>query len=90
MTDQEYIINPLDALGNPIVIGATYGYTQSVNGHSTANVGTVKRITPKGMVSLSVTMKRKGLWNCVPDVVELGDKPKNATVKPIHLFPIGK
>lgn len=89
MTDQEYILNPLDALGNPIVIGGTYGYTQSTSGISTANVGTVRRITPKGMVSLSVTMKRKGVWNCVPDVVTIGAKPISATVKAIHLFPIG-
>ena len=44
MTEQEYIEHPLDALGNPIIVGGTYGYAQSANGHSAASVGTVKPI----------------------------------------------
>ena len=48
MTDEEYIKHPLDALGNPIVIGGTYGYTQSANGHSSASVGTVTQFTSAG------------------------------------------
>lgn len=88
MTDDEYLKHPLDALGNPIVIGGTYGYTQSSSGVSSANVGSVTRFTPKGMVSLEVTMKRVGLWNNLPKVEKIGDRPIKVTVKPIHLFPI--
>ncbi len=70
MTDEEYIKNPLDALGNPIVIGGTYGYTQSANGHSLASVGTVQRTTPKGMVSLAITIAQTQLQSATVHFVQ--------------------
>lgn len=85
MTDEEYIKHPLDALGNPIVIGGTYGYTQSANGHSSASVGTVTQFTPKGLVSLRLISKRKALYNHLPRPCSFG---KSTTVKAIHLFPV--
>ncbi len=89
MTEQEYIEHPLDALGNPIIVGGTYGYSQSSNGHSHSSSGTVQRVTPKGMVSLHITMKRECLYNKSPQLITI-NQPLRATVKPIHLFPIGK
>ena len=75
----------LDALGNPIVIGNSYGYTQSVNGISTATLGIAVRETEKG-VTLRTVSKVKALYYDDPTPCDIDKNSSN--VKAIHLFPV--
>ena len=43
----------LDALGNKIIFGKSYGYSTDQNGITEINIGTVESITPKGYIKLS-------------------------------------
>jgi hypothetical protein len=45
-----------DAMGNPIILGAIYGYSQNSNGHTTASVGYARKINEK---SISIEVIRK-------------------------------
>jgi len=47
-------MNKNDALGNPIKIGNTYGYTTDNSGYTTVTLGKAKNFTPTGRVSLNV------------------------------------
>jgi hypothetical protein len=77
--------NTNDALGNAIVIGSTYGYTQSSNGHSTVVVGEAVKFTPKGYVTIKPSSRMGAIYNNVPTESALGNA---GSVKPIHLFPV--
>ena len=77
--------NTKDALGNDIIMGYPYGYTQSNNGYSTVVIGTALKFTPKGYVTLKPISKKGAINNDVPRELELSNL---VSVKPIHLFPV--
>lgn len=88
LAEEEYTKNPLDAVGNTITIGNSYGFTQSSNGISTANIGIVEKFTKTGRVSMRLFQKRVGVYNTLPDLQELGNDPVRVSVKAIHVFPV--
>lgn len=51
-----------DALGNPLIIGQTYGYSRSDNGVTTVRIGKLIRVTEK-QVSLEVTESKRALYS---------------------------
>lgn len=78
----------LDALGDEIIIGNSYGYSQSSNGLQTATVGVVKKVNPdNNNVSLKPTSKRGGVWG---DNEKRTDLPIHVTVQGGKLFPVHK
>lgn len=79
-------INIKDALGNPIEIGKTYGYSTDRNGFTRSTVGTVSKINPEtGNISLKVINSVGGLWSYEPDEKGLA---KSVHVKAMKLFPV--
>lgn len=79
-------INTKDALGNPIVMGKTYGYSTDSNGFTRSTIGNVTKINPEnGNISLKVIKSVRGLYFDEPD--EKG-KAKSVSVKSMKLFPI--
>ena len=47
----------LDALGNKIIFGRSYGYSTEQNGITEINIGIVESITPKGYIT--ILLKRR-------------------------------
>lgn len=76
----------LDALGNKIIFGRSYGYSTDQNGITEINIGTVESITPKGYVT--ILLKRR-----ISQYTTNGERHENLLekrtfVKPIKLFPL--
>lgn len=75
-----------DALGNEIVMGGWYGYTQSNNGLSHITFGKAFKETPTGMLTLSETqIWRIGYQNSEIRAKESG---KKVTVRSLITFPV--
>lgn len=76
---------PTDALGNPVVIGQKYGYSQQSNGSVMVVTGIVEKFN-----DLKATLKdveeRKGMWGSITNPFTF-EKRKRA-VNACHLFPI--
>lgn len=51
-----------DALGNDIVIGNIYGYSNRSNGHVTVVIGTAKNITAKGNITLDIVHRGSAVY----------------------------
>jgi hypothetical protein len=85
--DSEEILNaaPTDALGNPVVIGQKYGYSQQSNGSVMVVTGVVEKFN-----DLKATLKdveeRKGMWGSIENPFTF-EKRKRA-VNACHLFPV--
>jgi hypothetical protein len=85
--DSEEILNaaPTDALGNPVVIGQKYGYSQQSNGSVMVVTGVVEKFN-----DLKATLKdveeRKGMWGSISNPFTF-EKRKRA-VNACHLFPV--
>ena len=76
----------LDALGNKIIFGRSYGYSTEQNGITEINIGIVESITPKGYVT--ILLKRR-----ISQYTTNGERHENLLekrtfVKPIKLFPL--
>lgn len=76
----------LDALGNKIIFGRSYGYSTDQNGITEINIGIVESITPKGYITILV--KRS-----ISQYTTNGERhesllEKRTSVKPIKLFPL--
>ena len=76
----------LDALGNEIIFGRSYGYSTEQNGITEINIGIVESITPKGYVT--ILLKRR-----ISQYTTNGERHENlsetkTSVKPIKLFPL--
>lgn len=76
----------LDALGNKIIFGRSYGYSTDQNGITEINIGTTESITPKGYVT--ILLKRR-----ISQYTTNGERHENLLekrtfVKPIKLFPL--
>lgn len=82
MKDERFI----SALGQPVEIGKTYGYSTSDSGFITVVVGEVIRFTPK-KVTLEVKSRRYFLYG---NEMERTWAPasKTVSVHGAHLFPV--
>ena len=77
--------NPTDALGNPIVIGGTYGYSQQQNGSVTIVIGTAEKVKDL-KVTIGNVKSRSGLWGSISNDFITEDRRRS--VNACHLFPI--
>lgn len=76
----------LDALGNKIIFGRSYGYSTDQGGSTEVNIGTVESVTPKGYIT--ILLKRR-----ISQYTTNGERHENLLekrtfVKPIKLFPL--
>ena len=74
-----------DALGNPIVIGQKYGYSQQSNGSVMVVTGIVEKVNDM-KATLKDVEERKGMWGKIENPFTF-EKRKRA-VNACHLFPI--
>ena len=74
-----------DALGNPIVIGQKYGYSQQSSGSVTVVVGTVEKINEL-KVTLCDIQERRGLWGVITE--QFRNETRKRSVNACHLFKI--
>jgi hypothetical protein len=74
----------LDALGNPIIIGATYGYAMSSNGHGNVTVGVATKMNKK--VSIKVASVKRYLYG--EPIEPWFYPPENVSVYSYNLFPV--
>jgi hypothetical protein len=74
-----------DALGNPIELGKSYGYSASKNGFIDIVLGTALRFTPQ-KVTITIAQRKRFLYGqpCDP----WSDPAPIVSVRPAHLFPI--
>ena len=77
-----------DAIGNPIILGMTYGYSKNVNGFSTVTIGEAVKFTKNG-VSLKVTIAKRSLWGHEFKNLVIGDDIKECVnINGMMLFPV--
>ena len=76
---------PTDALGNPIVIGKTYGYSQQSSGSVTVVIGSASKVKDL-KVTLDNIKERSGLWGSISDSFKTQERKRS--VNACHLFPI--
>ncbi|MFW6247099.1 MAG: hypothetical protein ACOC22_02910 [bacterium] len=74
-----------DALGNPIVIGKTYGYSRNANGLTFIRVGTITKET-KEKVTLKVLYAKRGLYSDELENEKL--EKEHISIKSNMLFPV--
>lgn len=79
-------LNKNDALGNPIVMGNTYGYSLDNDGYTKVSIGVAKKFTPTSKVSLVVHTIRDTEYHYGTTLQE--GLNKKVAVKPIKLFPV--
>ena len=77
---------PIDALQNPIKLGAIYGYSSSSGGWSKTAVGRATKLTKSGMVTIEVLSVRHFLYG--QPIERSGDDAKSVSVRPHLLFPV--
>ena len=76
----------LDALGNKIIFGRSYGYSTEQNGITEINIGTVESITTKRYIT--IILKRRISQYTTNGERHEKKKKKRTFVKPIKLFPL--
>lgn len=74
-----------DALGNEIIIGATYGYSQTSNGHVHIVKGTAEKFT-ESKVTLSNIQERSGIWGKIER--PFSKETRKRSVHSVILFPV--
>lgn len=83
-----------DALGNPIIIGYTYGWVRNDNGFTTVMIGIAEKFTEKGVTFRLISAKRS-LWGGDPEALTIGSAEYNGIKEKINVrglltFPINK
>jgi len=78
-------ITASDALGNMIVLGQRYGYSQQSNGTVTIVTGTAEKVNEL-KVTLSDVQERRGLWGKIEESFK--PETRRRSVNACHLFPI--
>jgi hypothetical protein len=74
-----------DALGNMIVLGQRYGYSQQSNGSVTIVTGIAEKVNEL-KVTLSDVQERRGLWGKIEESFK--SETRRRSVNACHLFPI--
>lgn len=75
----------VDALGNELVIGGLYGYSNYSSGRATTVIGRLEKINDQ-RVTIRVIKRRNFLWGEQREVTWRGGK--TAGVNPCMLFPL--
>ena len=73
-----------DAIGNPIVIGNTYGYSTNSNGFTRVTIGVATKINGN-KVSIKPTLVKERLYDGKPETL---NKSKTLSAQGMILFPI--
>jgi hypothetical protein len=76
-----------DALGNMIVLGQRYGYSQQSNGTVTIVIGTAEKVNEL-KVTLGEVQERRGLWGEIKN--PFTPETRRRSVNACHLFPINQ
>lgn len=76
-----------DALGNPIVQGARYGYSRNANGFTHVTIGTANGFTPLGKVKLIDCVVTSYLYG-EPCKRHNDDNPGNVSILSNSIFPV--
>ena len=74
-----------DALGNPIILGQLYGYSQQSSGFVTIVVGTIEKINEL-KVTLNNVQERRGCWGKITE--SFSTETRKRSVNACHLFKI--
>jgi hypothetical protein len=74
-----------DALGNMIVLGQRYGYSQQSSGSVTIVIGTAEKVNEL-KVTLGDVQERRGLWGNIDESFK--PETRRRSVNACHLFPI--
>lgn len=82
-------INLKDALGNEIIIGQDYGFTNDANGILTLSYGTAVKISEGGKVTLKRFFMERVVYNNGINTPYLNTKNIGG-IKPLKLFPIDR
>lgn len=83
--------NVTDALGKEIIIGMTYGYSNSNNGLTRVVVGEAVNVTEKGNVSLKVIISKSSFYGNSLKEDEpgaWGNQKNKVSVRSCILFPV--
>lgn len=75
-----------DALGNEIVMGASYGYSTTSSGITKVVLGVADSVTKTGYLSLIVTKATQYIYGGSPKLIEY--EKKKVSVNSCNLFPI--
>jgi len=74
-----------DALGMPIIVGSTYGYSRNSNGLTTVSVGDIVRENSM-TVSMKVAYSGQAMYS--KDIETIPNPKKLISVKANMLFPV--
>lgn len=74
-------------MGNEIIIGKYYGYSQTINGNNNIKIGKAIKHTPKGLLTLEIISAKTSVYN---DELYDVNFSKTITCKPVLLFPVIK
>ena len=74
-----------DALGNPIVLGQLYGYSQQNNGQVQIVIGNAEKVNEL-KVTLTNIQERKGMFGQIEE--SFRPEPRRRSVNSCHLFKI--
>lgn len=74
-----------DALGNMIILGQRYGYSQQSNGTVTIVIGIAEKVNEL-KVTLGAVQERRGLWGEINESFK--PETRRRSVNGCHLFPI--
>lgn len=83
-------MNVTDALGKEIIIGMTYGYSNSNSGWTRTVIGEAVSITEKGNVTLKVINSKSGCGSNLKEDKpgDFGNQKSKVSVRSTILFPI--
>ncbi len=81
-----------DALGNPIIIGKTYGWSRNDSGLSYVTIGVAEKFSEKG-VTFRVVKALKSLYEYDPEPLKIGGDgfdsiKEKVNIKGMMVFPI--
>lgn len=84
----------LDAIGNPIILGHTYGWARNDNGFTFVTIGIAEKFTEKG-VTFKIISAKRSLWDDEPEMLTIGSTQYNGikekiNIRGIMVFPVNK
>lgn len=76
-----------DALGNPVEIGKSYGYSSTSSGRAKTTVGVAEKFSKTGQVTLRVTATKHFLYG---EQIESSWRTdaERVSIRPYMLFPV--
>ena len=75
-----------DALGNPVEIGKSYGYSSTSSGRAKTTVGVAEKFSKTGQVTLRITDVKRFLYG--EQYERSWPDAERVSVRPYMLFPV--